>query len=60
MSASKPMKEVTMKKARVISVIASLCLLAFSFAGACAGTAGHSHDHGGGGGGGIISWFDGL
>ena len=57
MSASKPMKEVTMKKARVISVIASLCLLAFSFAGACAGNAGHSHDHGGGG---IISWFDGM
>ncbi len=57
MSASKPMKEVTMKKARVISVIASLCLLAFSFAGAC-GTSGHTHSHGGGGG--VISWFDGL
>jgi hypothetical protein len=53
------MKEVTMKKARVISVIASLCLLAFSFAGACASN-GHTHDHGGGGGGGVISWFDGL
>jgi hypothetical protein len=52
------MKEVTMKKTRVISVIASLCLLAFSFAGACAGGAGHTHDHGGGGG--VISWFDGL
>jgi hypothetical protein len=50
------MKEVTMKKARVISVIASLCLLAFSFAGGCAG----GHSHGGGGGGGVISWFDGL
>jgi len=60
MSASKPMKEVTMKKTRVISVIASLCLLAFSFAGACAGNAGHGHSHGGGDGGGIISWFDGL
>jgi hypothetical protein len=54
------MKEVTMKKTRVISVIASLCLLAFSFAGACAGNAGQGHSHGGGDGGGIISWFDGL
>jgi hypothetical protein len=54
------MKEVTMTKARVISVIASLCLLAISFAGACAGGAGHCHSHGGGDGGGIISWFDGL
>jgi hypothetical protein len=53
------MKEVTMKKTRFISVIASLCLLAFSFAGACAGGAGHTHS-GGGGGGGVISWFDGL
>jgi hypothetical protein len=51
------MKEVTMKKARVISLIAALCLLAFS--GACAGGAGHTHDHGGGGGG-VVSWFDGL
>jgi len=59
MSASKTMKEVTMKKTRFISVIASLCLLAFSFAGACAGGAGHTHS-GGGGGGGVISWFDGL
>jgi len=58
MSASKPMKEVTMKKARVISLVASLCLLAISFAGACAGNAGHSRDHGGGGG--VISWYDGL
>jgi len=54
------MKEVTMKKTRVISVIASRCPLAFSFAGACAGNAGHGHSHGGGDGGGIISWFDGL
>jgi len=44
-----------MKKARFISLIASLCLLAFSFVGAC----GHGHSHGGGDGGGI-SWFDGL
>ena len=55
MSTSKPMKEVTMKKTRVISVIASLCLLAISFAGACA----HGHTHGGGGGGDGVSWFDG-
>jgi hypothetical protein len=49
------MKEVTMKKARLISVVASLCLLASALQGmACGG--GHSHSHSGGG----ISWFDGL
>jgi len=44
-----------MKKARVISLIASLCLLAFSFVGACGAGQGHTH-----GDGGVISWFDGL
>jgi hypothetical protein len=49
------MKEVTMKKARLISVVASLCLLAFGFQGMACGGNGHTHS-----GGGVISWFDGL
>ena len=47
-----------MKKVRLISVIASLCLLAFGLQGVARGTChdgGHSHDGGGG-----VSWFDGL
>ena len=56
MSASKPMKEVTMKKARFITLIASLCLLAFNLQGTACGW-GHTHSHDGGG---MISWFDGL
>jgi hypothetical protein len=58
MSGSKPMKEVTMKKTRLISVIASLCLLAFAFQGTASG---YSHGHSNSGdGGGDCSWFDGL
>jgi hypothetical protein len=49
------MKEVTMTKARLISLTASLCLLAFYFQGA-AQTFGHfGHCFGFGPG----SWFDG-
>ena len=46
-----------MKKVRMISVIASLCLLAFGLQGVARGTChgGHSLDGGGG-----VSWFDGL
>ena len=56
MSASKPMKEVTMTKARLISLTASLCLLAFYFQGAA-----QSFGHVGGYcfGWGPGSWFDG-
>jgi len=50
MSASKPIKEVTMNKARLISLTASLCLLAFYLEGAMRGL----HFLGGPG-----SWFDG-
>ncbi len=47
-----------MKKARLISVIASLCLLAFAFQGTASGYSnGHSCSGDGGGGN---SWFDGL
>ena len=47
-----------MKKARLISVIASLCLLAFAFQGTASGYSnGHSAS---GDGGGDCSWFDGL
>jgi hypothetical protein len=46
------MKEVTMTKARLISLTASLCLLAFYFQGA-AQTFGHCFGWGPG------SWFDG-
>ena len=53
MSASKPTKEVTMK-ARLISLTASLALLAFYFQGACQGL-GHVGTIFGGPG----SWFDG-
>jgi hypothetical protein len=50
------MKEVTMKKTRLITLIASLCLLAFSFQGACG-----SHSNNGlHRGGGDASWFDGI
>ena len=56
MSASKPMKEVTMTKARLISLTASLCLLAFYFQGA-AQVAGNVGGHLCGWGPG--SWFDG-
>ena len=55
MSASKPMKEVTMTKARLISLTASLCMLAFYFQGA-AQVVGHVGSHCFGGPG---SWFDG-
>jgi hypothetical protein len=50
------MKEVTMTKARLISLTASLCLLAFYFQGAARGVA-----HAGGYcfGWGPGSWFDG-
>jgi hypothetical protein len=44
MSASKPRKEVTMNRARLISLLMLLCLLAFYLQGA----------------GGGNSWFDGL
>jgi hypothetical protein len=44
MSASKPRKEVTMNKARLISLMTLLCLLAFYLQAA----------------GGGNSWFDGL
>ena len=56
MSASKPMKEVTMTKARLISLTASLCLLAFYFQGAARGL---SHVGGYCFGWGPGSWFDG-
>ncbi len=46
-----------MKKARMISVVAALCLLAFSFQGMARG---NSHSHGHTDDGGVISWFDGL
>jgi len=49
------MKEVTMTKARLISLTASLCLLAFYFQGA-AQDVGHVGSHCFGGPG---SWFDG-
>ena len=55
MSASKPMKEVTMTKARLISLTASLCLLAFYFQGAARGLS-HVGELCGWGSG---SWFDG-
>jgi hypothetical protein len=54
MSASKPIKEVTMTKARLISLTASLSLLAFSLQGAARGL-GHVCGVLGGPG----SWFDG-
>jgi hypothetical protein len=54
MSASKPIKEVTMIKARLISLTASLCLLAFYFQGAARGL-GQCWGLLGGPG----SWFDG-
>jgi hypothetical protein len=44
MSASKPRKEVTMNRARLISLLTLLCLLAFYLQGS----------------GGGNSWFDGL
>jgi hypothetical protein len=50
------MKEVTMIKARLISLTASLCLLAFYFAGAARGL-GHLGGYCFGWGSG--SWFDG-
>jgi hypothetical protein len=56
MSASKPIKEVTMIKTRLISLTASLCLLAFYFAGAARGL-GHVGGYCFGWGPG--SWFDG-
>jgi hypothetical protein len=56
MSASKPMKEVTMTKARLISLLASLSLLAFYFQGAAQGL-GHVGGYCFGWGPG--SWFDG-
>jgi hypothetical protein len=51
MSASKPTKEVTMNKARLISLTVSLSLLAFSLQGAAHGV-GCLLGHPG-------SWFDG-
>jgi hypothetical protein len=55
MSASKPIKEVTMTKARLISLTASLSLMAFYFQGAARGL-GHAMGCFGWGPG---SWFDG-
>ena len=54
MSASKPKKEVTMKKARLISLTTSLCLLAFYLEGYARGF-GRAFTFLGGPG----SWFDG-
>ena len=51
MSASRPMKEVKMTKARLISLMTSLCLLAFYLQGVARGPL---HFLGGDG-----SWFDG-
>jgi hypothetical protein len=50
------MKEVTMKKARLITLVASLCLMAFSLQGAAKSFC-HANQ---GNGGGDVSWFDGL
>jgi hypothetical protein len=55
MSASKPRKEVTMKKARLISLMASLCLLAFYLQAAARPVAKTLSALGGG----DCSWFDG-
>ena len=54
MSASKPRKEVTMKKARLISLTTSLCLLAFYLEGYARGF-GRAFTYLGG----PVSWFDG-
>jgi hypothetical protein len=41
----------------MISVVAALCLVAFSLQGMARGNS-HGHSHNGDGG--VISWFDGL
>jgi hypothetical protein len=51
------MKEVTMKKVRLISLIASLCLMAFGLQGVARGACHGDSAHLGGGG---VSWFDGF